>query len=86
MSEKITLDVVRMGRLRKKIKQRDEKIAGLTKRITELEHMLARAHHFPRDLERVVQRALSNVRLIPVLGIGTDPKILDVRYSNEVTK
>ena len=79
MSERCLITI---GRLRKKLAQRDRRIAGLASRIDELESALAlsemRAQRLPIDVERAVQRALCNVRMIPVLGIGTDAQILEV--------
>jgi hypothetical protein len=33
----------------------------------------------PRDVTRAVQEALCNVRMIPVLGIRSNDKIIEVR-------
>lgn len=73
-------------RLRRKLEKRDEKIAGLKRRIADLEHALAvkdvEVKRLPRDVTRAVQEALCNVRMIPVLGIGKDARILEVKSSD----
>ena len=73
-----------MRNLRKRIAQRDRRISGLEKKIAMLERALATRSVetesvFQRNVERAVQHALCNVRMIPVRGIGTDPQILEVR-------
>lgn len=72
-------------RLRRKLEKRDEKIAGFKRRIADLEHALAvkdvEVKRLPRDVTRAVQEALCNVRMIPVLGIGNDARILEVKSS-----
>ncbi len=73
-------------RLRRKLEKRDEKIAGLKRCIADLEHALAvkdvEVKRLPRDVTRAVQEALCNVRMIPVLGIGKDARILEVKSSD----
>jgi hypothetical protein len=70
-------------RLLKRISQRDRRIAGMQRRIVELEHALAvkdvEVKRLPRDVTRAVQEALCNVRMIPVLGIRSNDKIIEVR-------
>jgi hypothetical protein len=70
-------------RLLKRIAQRDRRIAGMQRRILELEHALAvkdvEVKRLPRDVTRAVQEALCNVRMIPVLGIRSNDKIIEVR-------
>ena len=74
-----------IGRLRRKLAKRDEKIAGMKRRIADLEHALAvkdiEVKRLPRDVTRAVQEALCNVRMIPVLGVGTDARIVEVKSS-----
>jgi uncharacterized protein (DUF3084 family) len=74
-----------VNRLRQKLAKRDEKIAGMKRRIQELEHALAvkdiEVKRLPRDVTRAVQEALCNVRMIPVLGIGETARILEVKTS-----
>lgn len=69
-------------RAARKLRRRDRRIAGLTMRIAHLEAVVAaqasQAGQLPRDLERAVQRALCNVRMIPVLGLGGDLRITSV--------
>lgn len=70
-------------RLLKRIAQRDRRIAGMARRIADLEHALAvedvEIKRLPRDVTRAVQEAMCNVRMIPVLGIGSNDKIIEVR-------
>ena len=60
------------NRLRRKLKQRDQRIAGLNRRIEQLEQALASrvldAKQMPREITKAVQDALCNVRMIPVFG------------------
>lgn len=75
-----------IGRLRRKLAQRDQRIAGLMRRVEMLESALStkdmEMKRLPNDVTRAVQRALCNVRLIPMIGIGGNGKILDVRYAD----
>jgi hypothetical protein len=74
----------RVRRLQSKLDKRDKKIAGLKRRIQELEHALAvkdvEVKRLPRDVTRAVQEALCNVRMIPVLGKSA--RILEVKSSD----
>lgn len=80
-------DKVEEGRLRKKIAQRDRRIAGLLRRITALESSLATmeiaTRRLPIDIERAVQHALCNVRMMPVLGLRSDEKIVAVAHEQK---
>jgi len=73
-------------RLRSKLEQRDRRIAGLQRRIAELEHALAvkdvLVQRLPKDVSRAVQEALCNVRMIPVPGIGKNTRIVEVKTSD----
>lgn len=78
----------RVGRLLRKIEKRDQRIAGLERRVATLEHSLALRSSdavvvdsatLRRDLKKAVQDALCNVRLIPVLGVGKGERIVEVR-------
>jgi len=78
---------VKVARLQRKLDARNQRIAGLEKRIAKLETALAlragdvvavRYGELQRDLERAVTHALCNVRMIPALGIGHTSKILEV--------
>ena len=68
-------------RLRKRIEKRDRRIQGMERKIADLEHVIATqelaARRLPIDVERAVQRALCNVRMIPVFG--RPETILEVR-------
>ena len=87
LAKKAEKDVVLRDRLKKKISQRDQKITGLKKRIADLETAVATQavtlKSLPKDVERAVQRALCNVRMIPVLGIGSSDKIVEVRAAEK---
>lgn len=70
-------------RLKRKIVKRDKKIAGLERRVSELERALgARTidlQSLSRNVESAVTNALCNVRMIPVFGAVRDSKIVEVR-------
>jgi hypothetical protein len=57
----------RIGRLQRKLAQRDRRIAGMQRRIADLEHSLAtkdmEVKRLPIDVTRAVQEALCNVRM-----------------------
>lgn len=76
----------RVRRLQSKLDKRDRKIAGLQRRVRELELKLARQYverdTSMRDVRRAVQEALCNVRMIPVLGIGKNARIVEVKSSD----
>ena len=72
-------------RLRRKIESRDRKIAGLERRIKALERMATSRGDLPRDVERAVQRALCNVRMIPVMGLSGSNRVVEVRAIKEPT-
>ena len=73
----------RVGRLKKKLEQRDRRIVGLLRKIGDLETSIATQaitlKRLPIDVEKAVQRALCNVRMIPILGIGGSDKVVEVR-------
>lgn len=75
---------VRYERLKRKLQKRDNKIAGLERRVRELEHALADrmtdADRLGKRIENAVTTALCNVRMIPVFGGKHLPsKIVEVR-------
>lgn len=74
-------------RLREKLAARDRQIAAMKKHIAALESELARRQlqkdQLPIDVQRAVQRALCNVRMIPVLGLHSDERILEVRVGDK---
>ena len=76
----------RVMRLRRKLERRDLKIAGLKKRVADLETMLATreiaARGLPLDVARAVQAALCNIRMIPVHGVGRSDRIVEVKASD----
>ena len=59
------------GRLERRIARKDARIAALEKRLIELERSIARSVTLEFRVEDAVQRALCNVRMIPVLGTKT---------------
>lgn len=76
----------KVKRLNRKLQKRDRRITALEHRIMLLENQIAtkdlQAKRLPLDVTRAVQQALCNVRMIPVLGVGRDAKILDVNFSD----
>jgi hypothetical protein len=78
----IDANTCREGRLRRKLEQRDRRIAGLLRRIDELQSALItkdfEVKRMPTDVVRAVQQALCNVRMIPVLGLGSGDRIVEV--------
>jgi hypothetical protein len=76
----------RVRRLLRKIEKRDQRIAGLVRRVAMLESALAtkdmEAKRLPRDVTRAVQEALCNVRMIPVIGVGKNARIVELKSSD----
>ncbi len=74
-------------RLKRKLEQRDRRIKALQERISELQYMLVtedmEIKRLPRDVTRAVQEALCNVRMIPILGIGGDKKIVEIKVTEQ---
>ena len=74
---------VECARVWRKVAKRDKRISGLQDRIALLETALAtksiESRRLPIDVARAVQDALSNVRLLPVLGVGKTDKIVEIR-------
>lgn len=68
-----------ISRLRRKIAKRDTRIKAMQGRICELESALSTrmldVEVLSRNIERSVSRALCNVRMIPVLGLGKTQRI-----------
>lgn len=81
------MDDTAFARLRRKMAERDKKIEGLKRRVAALESALATAHfdakRTPIEIRKAVQDALCNVRMIPVLGIGRNARIIEVRTTQE---
>lgn len=77
-----------IARLRRKLEQRDRRIAGLERKLEMVQRSLATQstlmQRLPIDVEKAVQRALCNVRMIPVLGIGGSDKIVEVRATKTI--
>jgi hypothetical protein len=69
--------------LRRKLAKRERRIAGMQRRINELEITLSlhvtRMERLPERVTKAVQDALCNVRLIPVSGVGRMDKIVEIR-------
>lgn len=76
---------IKIRRLLRKIEKRDKRNAGLLNRISQLESALAtkdvEIKRLPREVARAVQEALCNVRMIPVLGVGKNARIIEVKSS-----
>lgn len=80
---------LRHARAQNKIAKRDKKIAGMARRIRDLERRLASRSVTvtPNELagavsgmvEGSIKRAMANMRLVPVLGIGGGDKVVEVR-------
>lgn len=74
-----------ISRLRRKISKRDTRIKAMQGRICELESALSTrmldVEVLSRNIERSVSRALCNVRMIPVLGLGKTQRI-EVTYES----
>ena len=74
---------VQLLRLERRLQERDRKIAGLRRRVAALERALAtkdlEGKRLPHDVTRAVQEALCNIRMIPVPGIRSNDKIVEVR-------
>lgn len=70
-------------RLLRRIDRKDKKIAALEKKIQKLEAALSwrtmDLESLSRNVHDAVQRAMCNVRMIPVHGGMRDTKILEVR-------
>jgi len=77
---------VEVMRLLRKIDSRDRKIAGLRRRVEQLETAIANheinVRRMPIDVTRAVQEALCNVRMIPVLGVGSSARIVEIKASD----
>lgn len=89
--EKPSPHEVAVGRLKRKLERRDEKIKSLEKRVAQLEAALSSRsmdlsylrNELKNELTHTVQYALSNVRMIPVFPLGGEKKIVEVRVSDE---
>jgi len=74
---------VEVMRLLRKIDSRDRKIAGLRRRVEQLETAIANHEINVRRMPiRAVQEALCNVRMIPVLGVGSSARIVEIKASD----
>ena len=74
----------KVKRLQRKLDARNQKIAGLQRRIAKLESNLALRSGDAvvvewRQLEHAMQNVLCNVRMIPVLGMSKLGRILEVK-------
>lgn len=79
------LDSVAHQRLIRRLERRDKRIAGLERKIQQLENALAwrtiDLESLSRNVRREVQDALCNVRMIPVFGGTRDRVIAEVKTS-----
>jgi multidrug resistance efflux pump len=80
---KPTQNEIRLERANRRIERRDRKIAGLQRKIERLENALAwrtiDLESVTRNVHDAVQRALCNVRMIPIHGWTRDQVIAEVR-------
>jgi multidrug resistance efflux pump len=80
---KPTPNEIRLERANRRIQRRDRKIAGLQREIKRLEQALAwrtiDLESVTRNVHDAVQRALCNVRMIPIHGWTRDQVIAEVR-------
>lgn len=70
---------IRENRLLRKIARRDERIAGMERRISELEHEVSMIGRHRDEVYKAVQEALCNVRMIPARWPMRAAKIAEVR-------
>ena len=81
---------VAIARLKRKLAQRDNRITGLENKIKQQNELLflleQSVKRTPIEVTRAVQEALCNVRMIPVLGIRSNDRIIEVREADKVTK
>jgi hypothetical protein len=87
---KPTPNEIRLERANRRIQRRDRKIAGLQRKIELLENALAwrtiDLESVTRNVHDAVQRALCNVRMIPIHGGTRDQVIAEVRTIPNSTK
>jgi multidrug resistance efflux pump len=87
---KPTPNEIRLERANRRIQRRDRKIAGLQREIKRLEQALAwrtiDLESVTRNVHDAVQRALCNVRMIPIDGWTRDQVIAEVRTIPTTTK
>lgn len=82
---------IELGRLKRKLQKRDEKIKGLEKRLALMEKALSSRsldlsyirNELAKEITHSVQDALCNVRMIPVFPFGGEKKIVEVRVTDE---
>lgn len=71
--------------LERKLRKREKHIEGMRREIERLQRSLAmhalRVQSIPSDVERAVQNALCNVRMIPVRGAMGSDRIVEVKAS-----
>lgn len=76
----------KIARMQRRIDKRDKVIAAQRKYIQALESELASAVTMPDKVHDAVQRALCNVRMIPVLGLGKEDKIISAEAAKPANK
>ncbi|MEY4719607.1 MAG: hypothetical protein RL563_2225 [Pseudomonadota bacterium] len=71
-------------RLLRRLEKQKRKNAALEERIRKLERVAAdRTINLTRTIEDSFKHCLANVRMIPVLGIGSNSKILEINVSDK---
>ena len=66
----------KIRKMQERIDKRDRRIKWLERRIIELENNYA--PNLDKAVERAIKYALSNMRMIPVLGLCGDDRVVDV--------
>lgn len=78
------IDVIK-ARYERKLAAKDKKIKGLNRRIQQLERAVSdRTLNLTRTIKDTLTDVLCNVRMIPVLNIGSrNEKIVEIRTLNK---
>lgn len=81
-------DTLTIQRLRNKLRKQSTKMIALREELDAVKRELKTAKLIPaqdyqRDLERAMKNILTNMRLIPMLGINGRDKIVDIKVSNQ---
>ena len=66
----------KIRKMQERIDKRDRRIKWLERRIIELENNYA--PNLDKAVERAIKYALSNMRMIPVLGLCSEDRVIDV--------
>ena len=66
----------KIRKLQERLDKRDRRIKWLERRIIQLENNYA--PNLDKAVERAIKYALSNMRMIPVLGLCSEDRVVDV--------